>query len=74
MASNDLRPYATSALSTSTSTADTRNTKFGLAPLRVIGVAAAHTLKNGTFSLLAIGTIASATGESMPPNITATFS
>jgi hypothetical protein len=45
-----------------------------LAPLRVIGVAAAHTLKNGTFSLLASGTMPSATGESMPPNIAVTFS
>ena len=64
--------YCTRALSTRSSTAETRNTKFGLAPLRVMGVAAAHTPIKGIFSLLTRGTMARETGESMPPNSTAT--
>ncbi|MNN39864.1 hypothetical protein D3C81_1539180 [compost metagenome] len=66
--------YWSIALSTTSSTADTRKAKFGLAPLRVIGVPAAHGPMNGTFSWLAIGTMAIDTGVSSPPNSTATFS
>src|SRR5947209_1769172 len=47
--------YLISALSTSTSTAETRKIWFGLALLRVMLVAAAHTPMNGTFALLASG-------------------
>ena len=62
------------ALSTISSTADTRNTKLGLAPFCVIGVPAAHGPMKGTFSWLAMGTMAIDTGVSSPPKSTATFS
>src|SRR5579872_4910770 len=67
LAPNFVVAYLIKARSTSTSTAETRKTKFGLAPLRVILVAAAHTPMNGTFTELTSGTIASDTGLSMPP-------
>ena len=66
--------YWSIALSTISSTAETRKTKFGLAPFFVIGVPAAHGPMNGTFSSFTIGTIASETGVSRPPKSTATFS
>ena len=66
--------YCSIALSTISSTAETRNTKLGLAPFRVIGVPAAHGPMNGSFSWFTIGTMASDTGVSRPPKSTVTFS
>ena len=63
---------AISRLSTSTSTAETRKQKLGLAPLRVMLVAAAHTPMNGTLAAFTMGTMAWLTGLSMPPNRAAT--
>ena len=74
LALNVFCAYWSIALSTISSTAETRNTKFGLAPFCVIGVPAAHGPMNGTFASFMIGTIASDTGVSSPPNSTATFS
>src|SRR5215469_5870228 len=39
-----------------------------------MGVPAAQTARYGTFSLLTMGTVANATGESIPPNRATTFS
>ena len=66
--------YCSIALSTISSTAETRNTKFGLAPFFVIGVPAAQGPMNGTLASFMIGTMAIDTGVSRPPNSTATFS
>ena len=66
--------YASMPLSTISSTAETRKAKLGFAPFLVMPVPAAHGPMNGTFSWLAIGTMAIDTGVSRPPNSTATFS
>ncbi len=66
-APNFVMAYFIKARSTNTSTAETRKTKFGLAPLRVILVAAAQTPMKGTFAEFTRGTMASETGLSMPP-------